>query len=389
MRDFWNWVKVAGPSVAAGACQDSTVVAEEGVNGQAAPRTDNLKKEVTNRLGALVGPYKDAVAQDGPTVAQMKTEMDAAKKYIVGGDFEKAAKALDRLEPLVAGHKTQNTKGGTSNGTVRPTFGDRPQREAAPAAGEGPGAADGLSVSVRESIQIEPRTATIPYRGEQPFKATRLDETGTPVDITFDVEWKSDFPEVTVDAGGVARAERPVSVTATVTARDTASGDTGTATLTIAPPPEQPRPQPPVVKDKTPPPEPKPTEPAKPGLQWLTIRPTDASGTVGDMVVFSAWGSYADGSQVNLTSEVDWSTVDVQGAKVLTGPQLVGKDGGNHNAARFDITAAGKANVVAKARGPSVPPPRHRQGHGGAAARAPQAHAAARNQPRRRPGTAG
>src|SRR5262245_52983233 len=64
-----------------------------------------VQAELTKRLGALVGPYKEVVTQKGPQVARLTSLMAAVTQRIAAKDFEQAAKLLDELEPLVAQSK--------------------------------------------------------------------------------------------------------------------------------------------------------------------------------------------------------------------------------------------------------------------------------------------
>ncbi len=70
--------------------------------GAPAPPTTDLKATVTKRLAALVGPYKEAVAQKGGDVAHMQELFTSFKGLVAKHDYEQASKALDELEPLVA-----------------------------------------------------------------------------------------------------------------------------------------------------------------------------------------------------------------------------------------------------------------------------------------------
>jgi hypothetical protein len=106
LQNFANWVKAVGPSVALAAGSGAVVGAAGG-----APRKDQKAQrqaEVTKRLAALVGPYKEAMSLGGPAAAKMQSLMAAVKQQITQQDFQHAAKVLDDLEPLVERSKTQN-----------------------------------------------------------------------------------------------------------------------------------------------------------------------------------------------------------------------------------------------------------------------------------------
>jgi len=109
LLDFVNWVKAAGPSIAAGARSG----AKAGVSGgtPAKEQTSQRQAEVTKRLAALIGPCKEAVLKNGPAAAQLKLQMDLVKKDVVQRDFDQAVRNLDALERFVQHAKTQNLNG--------------------------------------------------------------------------------------------------------------------------------------------------------------------------------------------------------------------------------------------------------------------------------------
>jgi hypothetical protein len=68
------------------------------------------QEEVTKRLAALSGPFKEATAQKGPEVERMKALMASFKDFITNKDYQQAAKVLDELEPLVTQFNTQQQR---------------------------------------------------------------------------------------------------------------------------------------------------------------------------------------------------------------------------------------------------------------------------------------
>jgi hypothetical protein len=99
LSNFSNWVQTAGPSTAAAARPSSATPS----NGAAPIKSQNASRqaEVKNRLAALIGPFKEAVALNGPNVAKMQSLMADIKIHVTKGNFEQATKKLDELEPIV------------------------------------------------------------------------------------------------------------------------------------------------------------------------------------------------------------------------------------------------------------------------------------------------
>ncbi len=65
------------------------------------PPLPDPSAEVLQRLKVINGPYQQAIATDGPTVAQMQTLYQAIRGTLTNKDYEHAIKLLDELEPLV------------------------------------------------------------------------------------------------------------------------------------------------------------------------------------------------------------------------------------------------------------------------------------------------
>jgi hypothetical protein len=85
--------------------------------------------ELTKRLAALIGPYKEAASRNGPAAGQMQLHMAAAKKHIIERNFEQAAKEFDELEPLIVQFKVPLLNGIMADGgmPLPSTTGVQPQ----------------------------------------------------------------------------------------------------------------------------------------------------------------------------------------------------------------------------------------------------------------------
>src|SRR6516165_7803873 len=99
MQQFSDWVQTVSPSAAAAARPGSATVS----NGTAPVKSQNADRqaEVKKRLATLIGPYKEAVAFNGPNVAKMQSLMADIKIHVAKGNFEQATTKLDELEPIV------------------------------------------------------------------------------------------------------------------------------------------------------------------------------------------------------------------------------------------------------------------------------------------------
>ena len=131
LLEFANWVKAAGPSVAAGVARNST-------HGQ--QQSAQLQAEVTKRLATLLGPCKEAMSNNGPAAAQVHSYLDAVKKHVSHRDFEQAAQDLDKLEELVGESKPSKSGIGADDG--KPAAGANPSTPGSPSAAEAGSEAD-------------------------------------------------------------------------------------------------------------------------------------------------------------------------------------------------------------------------------------------------------
>ncbi len=143
------------------------------------------------------------------------------------------------------------------------------------------------------SIAVSPPSLTLPVKGTGGLKATGTYSDGTTADLTSTVGWSSGVPAVAfVSSGG--RVTGVSAGTATVSASQGSVQGSASVTVTAA------------------------------TLTSLAISPTRASVPVGATVSFRAEGSYSDGSSLDVTSLVAWSTDDRAIATVNTAGVVTG-----------------------------------------------------------------
>jgi uncharacterized protein YjdB len=134
-----------------------------------------------------------------------------------------------------------------------------------------------VGTPVLTSISVTPAAPSIAAGTTQQFTATGNYSDGSTQNLTGGVSWSSSTTTVaTIAAGGLATgiATGAASVTAT-------SGSiSGSATLTVGPP----------------------------LLVSIAVTPANPSFALGTTQQFTATGTYTDGSTLNLTSTVNWST---------------------------------------------------------------------------------
>lgn len=147
-------------------------------------------------------------------------------------------------------------------------------------------------------LQITPDPLVVPLGLGQQLTATGFFSDGSQQDLTGAVSWSSANPaRATVDSGGQITTVAAGSVE--ITAQDTASGLSAQRTL--------------VVTDAE--------------LASLAVTPADPSIADGTTQQFTATGTFSDGSQANLTSQVAWSsgtpacaTIDAAGLATAVDP---------------------------------------------------------------------
>jgi uncharacterized protein YjdB len=128
-----------------------------------------------------------------------------------------------------------------------------------------------------KNITVTPVTPTIAVGSTKQMTATGTYDDGSTKNITGSVSWSSGNAAVfTVSDNGKITANEPGSASATATS-GTISGST-TVTVTVA------------------------------NLSSITITPTSASTNAGDTMQYQALGTLQDGSQVDITDSVTWSS---------------------------------------------------------------------------------
>jgi len=129
------------------------------------------------------------------------------------------------------------------------------------------------------SITVSPATAAIALGTTQQYKATGTYSDSSTQDLTATATWGSTIPTVAgVSSGGLASGAGQGSTTITAAVGTIA----GTSTLTVGPP----------------------------ALVSLAITPANASFALGTALPLKATGTYTDGSTLDVTSSVTWSTAN-------------------------------------------------------------------------------
>ncbi|HEY8038970.1 MAG TPA: Ig-like domain-containing protein [Polyangiaceae bacterium] len=129
------------------------------------------------------------------------------------------------------------------------------------------------------SVAVTPATKKIPAGTSFAFKATGTFSDGTTAPLTTGLAWTSSTPSVATVAGDGTATGVAVG-TSTITATDTASGHAGSATLTVS----------------------------AATLSSLAITPASPTAPVGTTEALHATGTYSDGSTLDLTTAVTWSS---------------------------------------------------------------------------------
>jgi alpha-tubulin suppressor-like RCC1 family protein len=136
--------------------------------------------------------------------------------------------------------------------------------------------------AVLSNITVAPASALDPLGTTRQLIATGIYSDGSTVDLTQSATWASSAGAITVSnppgASGLVTALAPGS--ATISATDAASGISGQTTLTVS----------------------------AAILQSLSVTPPNASFPAGTNSAFRASGAYSDGSTLDLTNTVTWSS---------------------------------------------------------------------------------
>ena len=149
-----------------------------------------------------------------------------------------------------------------------------------------------VTSAVLVSIDVAPFNPTMPNGTSLPFTATGTYSDGTTQDLTLAVTWSSTVGTSVSNAAsppkGTVTAQAS-SGTSIVTATDVATGISGTSTVTLTA----------VV------------------LTAIVVTPNPASIPNGTSQPFTAQGQYSDGSVVDLTSSVTWTSRNSTALSIL------------------------------------------------------------------------
>jgi trimeric autotransporter adhesin len=173
-----------------------------------------------------------------------------------------------------------------------------------------------------KAIEVDPVDPTVGVGVMLSFTATGLYSDGTRVDLTSQVTWQSSAPSVLPLDGtghGVSKSVGTSVVTATMGAL------TAESTVTVTPA----------------------------SLVTITIAPSSPTLTVGATVALKALGTYSDGSTVDITASVTWTTagsgiVSVSNAAATAGTVTALKVGGDTVFATLGLVSS-KAFVTVSA----------------------------------------
>jgi uncharacterized protein YjdB len=137
-----------------------------------------------------------------------------------------------------------------------------------------------VTEAVLSSIAITPAAASVPAGMAQPFTVRGIYSNGTTIDVTHSVTWTSSNTSIaTVDETGLGAG---VAVGGPVTLTATLGSVSGTSQLTVT----------------------------AAVLTSLAVTPAAASVPAGMTQPFTANGSYSDGTTVDLTNNVTWTSSD-------------------------------------------------------------------------------
>jgi hypothetical protein len=132
------------------------------------------------------------------------------------------------------------------------------------------------------SITIAPSTAQIPTHTSQQYTATAQMSDGSSLDVTRSVHWgTSNYLVATINVGGLASGLAPGTVTINCTANN--SSVSGSATLTVT----------------------------NATISSLVLSPQGASLPLGAFEQFTATGNFSDGSSMDISSLVLWTSSNI------------------------------------------------------------------------------
>jgi hypothetical protein len=146
-----------------------------------------------------------------------------------------------------------------------------------------------VTAATLTTIQVTPFNQTVPFGTTLPYQATGILSDGTTVDLTAVATWQSSSPTVAA-VSNAAATRGQVSALAAGTAQISAAsgGITGTTMLTVT----------------------------AATLTSIAINPANPATTVGRTVLFTATGTFSDGSTLDVTALVTWTSSSVGTADV-------------------------------------------------------------------------
>src|SRR5580692_284103 len=138
-----------------------------------------------------------------------------------------------------------------------------------------------VTAATLSSIAVAPATSTLALQGTEPLTATGSYSDGSTADLTDSVTWSSSASG-TAAVSNAAGSQGTVTAVSAGTASITAAlgAVSGSATVTVTPA----------------------------TLLWISITPATPSTPVGTTLQFTATGTYSDGSTLDITTSVAWTT---------------------------------------------------------------------------------
>ncbi|HTW75627.1 MAG TPA: PilC/PilY family type IV pilus protein [Steroidobacteraceae bacterium] len=183
------------------------------------------------------------------------------------------------------------------------------------------------------SISVSPVDPTITAGQTESFIATGTYSDGSTQNLTDQVGWtSSDTGIATINSQGLASSSSAGSTSITATL----SGISGSTTLTV---------------NAAPPPPPPPT------LVSITVTPANQTIDVGQTQQYTATGTYSDGSTLNLTAQVTWSSSDTGVATIASGGLASGVAAGSTTVTATLSSVSGSTTLTVVTPPPPPPPP--------------------------------
>jgi uncharacterized protein YjdB len=236
----------------------------------------------TVMVGGTVGLRAIGNYSDGSTV-DLTTSVVWSAAPATTASVSNAAGTAGTVTALAVGIATITATSGTVSGTAMVT----------------------VSAARLVAIVINPAAASIPVGANVTLTAQGIFSDASVRDLTTQVAWQSSADTVATVANppGVAGQVMGVSV-GVVTITATLDGVSGTASITVV----------------------------AATLQSIAVTPANATTTVGLRSSYTATGTFSDGTTVDLTTQVTWST-------------------GNANVAAISNTAGAQGQLLARAAG--------------------------------------